>query len=264
MVKMNYSRPDSRNEMRSNPARNGFTLIELLVVIAIIAILATILFPVFARARENARRASCQSNLKQISLALMQYSQDNDERFFARNTNWTTMGNEANGIDNSWLQPYQTYMKSMGIVKCPSASRLLGANSRAVDYNCNDVVLASGYDTSVPMFVWDSSRQMFAMDGSGTEMHSDPGNTLPRMGVEGELADSCTYYCVGLRHLDGFNAAFLDGHVKWINKKKLFVRDDGTAVTAIGSRIYVNADYWKTFEPSAAANFSPSIWYTRP
>ncbi|MBC8104296.1 MAG: DUF1559 domain-containing protein, partial [Cytophagales bacterium] len=61
-------------------SRAGFTLIELLVVIAIIAILAAILFPVFARARENARRASCQSNLKQIGLGLIQYSQDYDEK----------------------------------------------------------------------------------------------------------------------------------------------------------------------------------------
>jgi prepilin-type N-terminal cleavage/methylation domain-containing protein len=60
--------------------RTGFTLIELLVVIAIIAILAAILFPVFARARENARRASCQSNLKQIGLAVYQYTQDYDEK----------------------------------------------------------------------------------------------------------------------------------------------------------------------------------------
>lgn len=61
--------------------RRGFTLIELLVVIAIIALLAAILFPVFARARENARRASCQSNLKQIGLSVVQYTQDYDETF---------------------------------------------------------------------------------------------------------------------------------------------------------------------------------------
>src|SRR3954469_23620390 len=64
----------------SSNRRSGFTLIELLVVIAIIAILATILFPVFGRARENARRSSCQSNLKQIGLGALQYSQDYDEK----------------------------------------------------------------------------------------------------------------------------------------------------------------------------------------
>ena len=67
--------------MKSKQYRRGFTLIELLVVIAIIAILAAILFPVFARARENARRSSCLSNMKQIGLGMMQYSQDNDERY---------------------------------------------------------------------------------------------------------------------------------------------------------------------------------------
>ena len=63
--------------------RRGFTLIELLVVIAIIAILAAILFPVFARAREKARTASCQSNLKQVALATIMYSQDYDEYMIA-------------------------------------------------------------------------------------------------------------------------------------------------------------------------------------
>jgi prepilin-type N-terminal cleavage/methylation domain-containing protein len=67
------------NMKKSTLRKSGFTLIELLVVLAIIAILAAILFPVFARARENARRASCQSNLKQIGLGIMQYSQDYDE-----------------------------------------------------------------------------------------------------------------------------------------------------------------------------------------
>src|SRR6476661_4616633 len=75
-----YNQIKPARETKGKLKANGFTLIELLVVIAIIAILAAILFPVFSRARENARRASCQSNLKQIGLAFHQYTQDYDER----------------------------------------------------------------------------------------------------------------------------------------------------------------------------------------
>src|ERR1022692_3932033 len=81
--------------------QSGFTLIELLVVIAIIAILAAILFPVFARARENARRSSCQSNLKQIALGFKQYIQDYDEEYPAT-------GSTATASD-AWVQSLQNY-----------------------------------------------------------------------------------------------------------------------------------------------------------
>jgi prepilin-type N-terminal cleavage/methylation domain-containing protein/prepilin-type processing-associated H-X9-DG protein len=101
--------------------RTGFTLIELLVVIAIIAILAAILFPVFARARENARRASCQSNLKQVGLGILQYTQDYDERYPLRNNN---------GV--SWRQRVQPYIKSTQIFVCPSNTRVSAAENDAV------------------------------------------------------------------------------------------------------------------------------------
>jgi prepilin-type N-terminal cleavage/methylation domain-containing protein len=102
---------------RVNLRKSGFTLIELLVVIAIIAILAAILFPVFARARENARRASCQSNEKQIALGFKQYIQDNNERYPA-----------AAG----WQTAIFDYTKSNAILKCPSAA---GAGTFDYSYN---------------------------------------------------------------------------------------------------------------------------------
>ena len=102
----------------SNPkkSRRGFTLIELLVVIAIIAILAAILFPVFARARENARRTSCLSNVKQIGLGIMQYVQDYDGVMPATNANGN---NDESYVVAARLQPY---VKSFQIFKCPSSS----------------------------------------------------------------------------------------------------------------------------------------------
>src|SRR3954469_18418003 len=92
--------------------KSGFTLIELLVVIAIIAILAAILFPVFGRARENARRSSCQSNLKQMGLAMLQYTQDYDERYcysIRQTTEIPTDGSFWGGFSNYWLWPQTLY-----------------------------------------------------------------------------------------------------------------------------------------------------------
>jgi prepilin-type N-terminal cleavage/methylation domain-containing protein/prepilin-type processing-associated H-X9-DG protein len=100
------------NRRRRADLQSGFTLIELLVVIAIIAILASILFPVFGRARENARRSSCQSNLKQIGLGIMQYTQDYDEQMPSRVVT-------TNPI-STWKDLIQPYLKSTQIFACPS------------------------------------------------------------------------------------------------------------------------------------------------
>ena len=105
----------------------GFTLIELLVVVAIISILAAILFPVFARARENASRASCMSNMKQIGLGMMMYVQDNDERYPTYNTVTDGVAPDA-AHGGAWLGTYWfwfnsifPYVKSVQVFVCPSS-----------------------------------------------------------------------------------------------------------------------------------------------
>lgn len=114
--------------MRSTPsdrAQKGFTLIELLVVVAIIGIIAGMLLPVFGRARENGRRASCQSNLKQIGLGLLQYSQDNDEVLAA---DWYGPDNiytdpvTTPNARYKWMDAIYPYVKNEQIFTCPSDS----------------------------------------------------------------------------------------------------------------------------------------------
>ncbi len=121
---------------------SGFTLIELLVVIAIIALLAAILFPVFARARENARKSSCQSNLKQLGLGIAQYTQDYDESFPISDNAYP---GGASGFSTTivfgpteWPGKVMPYLKSRQIFRCPSSSphpsNVAGTGDNALSY----------------------------------------------------------------------------------------------------------------------------------
>ena len=102
---------------RKTSHAQAFTLIELLVVIAIIAILAAILFPVFQKVRENARRTSCLSNEKQLGLAFVQYTQDYDERYPSGVLAGSGVGLRSYG--QGWGGQIYTYVKSTGVYKCP-------------------------------------------------------------------------------------------------------------------------------------------------
>ncbi len=125
----------THNTTPKNCGQKGFTLIELLIVIAIISLLTAILFPVFSRVRESARRASCASNLKQIGLGLLQYTQDYDETMpkpwftnvATNGTNWSwdtaTFGEGAATVNYKWMDAVYPYIKSEAVFTCPSANR---------------------------------------------------------------------------------------------------------------------------------------------
>jgi len=146
----------------------GFTLIELLVVIAIIAILAAILFPVFARARENARRTSCISNLKQTGLAVMQYVQDHDDIYPANmqvvtpaeckaqpGGCWYPTNPDTSGFGLSFLPQYlHPYHKSIQLFACPSGYKGITPDPSAANRNQEDIPFALHYGANFGLHPW--------------------------------------------------------------------------------------------------------------
>jgi prepilin-type N-terminal cleavage/methylation domain-containing protein/prepilin-type processing-associated H-X9-DG protein len=183
--------------------QRGFTLIELLVVIAIIAILAAILFPVFARAREKARQTACLSNVRQMSAAMLMYAQDNDECYPGHL-------NGPMGV-NEWPQMLVPYTRNGQIFRCPSAS---DSNTSMWGHYLVDGVWPLTYGQNCYYLSW----QVVGVeaDSVGTIMVADSiGDN--RIGPEFAVRDARTAGCwhgLAPRHSDLLNIGFLDGHAK--------------------------------------------------
>lgn len=213
----------------------GFTLIELLVVIAIIAVLAAMLFPVFARAREKARQVNCQSNLKQLQTAALMYTADNDSTFFQH----------LSGVHPrvySWRIAILPYVKNVSVYFCPSmrTSALEASGHTRFDgsrwddwntdsgragwqvstlvLNCNHWALSP---LTIPAFspprgeaeIAFPSECVLLSDGDGQFLHQTSGNAFnhgyqPNPASDPDVAGL-------IRHNAGGNYSFCDGHVKW-------------------------------------------------
>ncbi|HEX8550152.1 MAG TPA: DUF1559 domain-containing protein [Abditibacteriaceae bacterium] len=192
----------------------GFTLIELLVVIAIIAILAAILFPVFARARENARRSSCQSNMKNIGLGFQQYIQDFDEQYPSSPNAAVATGSQTIG----WPAALNPYVKSYQLYQCPSENVSPDAAGNSTDFGANSNIVGANGSAGI------NQSQLAA--SALTVLNLEIAQTQTAANMRVNTIPEATSTDPGQRHLEGSNFGFADGHVKWFKPGKVSYGDD--------------------------------------
>ncbi len=211
--------------------RRGFTLIELLVVIAIIAILAAILFPVFAQAREQARRTTCTSDTRQMANAFMMYNQDYDEAFI------TQIGG-ANDDRNEYQVILQPYIKNRQMLFCPSrnlfgCSKTIDASGRCLGYAPNFGIYS--YHDGTGLFLQDTTSNLWV--GRSMAAFAHPAETIMFGDTNDTNMYTLTFYFqtgdgttpAAIRHGGNYQFAYVDGHAKSIKMGAYSFQADGDA-----------------------------------
>jgi prepilin-type N-terminal cleavage/methylation domain-containing protein/prepilin-type processing-associated H-X9-DG protein len=210
--------------MMAMAGRRGFTLIELLVVIAIIAILAAILFPVFARAREKARQTSCLSNIKQIGLGSLMYCSDYDQFIFGH-----IQGRRDDPVYGPtgppgyirWADQIYPYVKNEQLFVCPSNP---GAGFAA---NTRDAYYGYGMNYWMTYYYYYSTGALSYIQ--------KPAETIWYTDCNYYIVYPCYYMYTYPTHATyGLNGAFVDGHAKWLNRDTI-ESDTG---------LYAASKYW--------------------
>jgi len=257
-----------------NIRREGFTLIELLVVIAIIAILAAVLFPVFAKVREKARQITCASNLKQVGLGIMQYEQDNNDYLVP-----SYMANRTSGgpavVNGDWENLIYPYVKSVGVYKCPDnpSSNLQYGNMQGdagvsygssdmpvaetvagvgyVSYAINYIIFPNTYN-SLPQSMYHMltpSSSIAVVESTALSPFFDPNNP-PEFGlnrkVAANIAASPSGGCLFLGHTGASNYLFCDGHVKYLQPMSTLDSASGGSGGAVDMWMGNSACSWAT------------------
>lgn len=201
--------------------KKAFTLLEILIVLFIIGVLTALLFPLTNKSRENARRSSCQSNLKQVGLGFMQYMRDYDEKVTLAYTDDDSSGDYNANFDKGWMQNIQPYVKSTEIFQCPSEDNDYFPPLRATDYwysapveqtshmslfdGVQETVLCGDGVAMPAAFVATHGAIAYSDDAPALKYNRDIWDTTEKTEGKG-----------GRRHLIGMNFLFCDGHVKWL------------------------------------------------
>jgi prepilin-type N-terminal cleavage/methylation domain-containing protein/prepilin-type processing-associated H-X9-DG protein len=227
------SRSKPMRAQRKN-IKPGFTLIELLIVIATIALLAAILFPVFARARESAKRASCMSNMKQLGTALIMYTQDYDETMCGNATNLDEgaglpLGFMDASAGRNWAASLMPYVKNLQVFVCPSAVPYskVGGNGAYFELSAD----GAGNTSYAGNYIVEDRRLSAIPEPAGIvvlrEFKFYQCTAQMRPVPSGSDYTQFQHANLEYSHFEGANRLFCDGHAKWAKKTSMTFADYG-------------------------------------